>query len=425
MGKYDITISVKKFGPIINTHFHLSSLTLFTGESNLGKSYANYLVYYIFNFFSSKTLDNFIELKFKNKQSTIITVEELQREMNKNVEEFMQNFLRSNSIQCDVEYVINIPNCDLFEIQYTIEELKLSSSTNSDNLLSPTLKVSINGETMYSPLRDIPEIRPHILTSFLSAYIQTHLFGRGYLPMLLPPSRGAFIGLDYTTTNSITKEGDMYRLFLKDFNTSSTIIRPKTTMKYNSFIEKVTGGKLLIEKGEQYIKMANGDKIPLSAAAASIREISPFLFSLQSYMYPARAFCFEEPEAHLHPQMQILVTDIIATSLNDDNIFHITTHSDYILQRINQLIKLNSLRKKNKNKYQQLCKEYGITKNQMIDKDNVSVYYFSKNNEGVSVEELPVSENGIAMKTFFNVVDYITRVEDDLNYFMKASNDED
>lgn len=44
-------IHIEELGPIKNADITLAPVMIFTGASNLGKSYTNFLAYYIFNLF--------------------------------------------------------------------------------------------------------------------------------------------------------------------------------------------------------------------------------------------------------------------------------------------------------------------------------------------------------------------------------------
>ena len=99
--------------------------------------------------------------------------------------------------------------------------------------------------------------------------------------------------------------------------------------------------------------------------------------------------------------MQHQVADLIALCFNKGSIFQITTHSDYFLSRINQLIKLGEIRKNDKGKAQTLCNEFGIPEGAVLDKSKVGVYYFERTGEGkVSVSRLKVTANGIPFASF-------------------------
>jgi len=53
----------------------------------------------------------------------------------------------------------------------------------------------------------------------------------------------------------------------------------------------------------------------------------------------------EEPEAHFHPKAQIEIERLLVMFINMGAKVLVTTHSDYILNEINNCIKLNQLDK--------------------------------------------------------------------------------
>lgn len=79
----------------------------------------------------------------------------------------------------------------------------------------------------------------------------------------------------------------------------------------------------------------------------------------------------EEPEAHLFPEAQKEIVDLISllANLNNNQII-ITTHSPYILASINNLIFADKIGKLHKEKV-----DKKISKKFWIDKNKVGVYF--------------------------------------------------
>ena len=91
----------------------------------------------------------------------------------------------------------------------------------------------------------------------------------------------------------------------------------------------------------------------------------------------------EEPEAHLFPQAQGYITQLIANAYNETveesrlfNSFTITTHSPYILTAFNNLIEAaNVAQSKN---YENLEQLYNVVpKDEIINFNDVSAYFVS------------------------------------------------
>ena len=59
----EFRIHIEELGPIKDADITLAPVMIFTGASNLGKSYTNFLTYYIFNLFSGDRLKDFIRTK--------------------------------------------------------------------------------------------------------------------------------------------------------------------------------------------------------------------------------------------------------------------------------------------------------------------------------------------------------------------------
>ena len=107
----DIKITINEFGPIRNAHITLAPMMIFTGNSNLGKSYVNYLVYYFFSSFTENKLGGLIRGKIKEEaqeQAFLLTEDDIRLWLNRNVQEFMCDFLGDSNLICDVNFVFRL-----------------------------------------------------------------------------------------------------------------------------------------------------------------------------------------------------------------------------------------------------------------------------------------------------------------------------
>lgn len=86
-------------------------------------------------------------------------------------------------------------------------------------------------------------------------------------------------------------------------------------------------------------------------------------------------FIIEEPESHLFPNAQKLITEFIAMAQNNgQNGVFITTHSPYILGTINNLLYANKISSfVNRAELQQI-----VTQNKWISFEKLSAFYIEK-----------------------------------------------
>lgn len=411
----DIKIKINHFGPLNNITLHWAPFMVLTGHSNLGKSYANYLIYYVMSGLLNESFREMLETKMPNSKdygAFLISISEIEAYLNNNVQDYMRSFLGDDILECDVEIYIK---SDVEEFTCRYDKIKIEP-TVSDMTFDDIYSISMNDEKLVN----FP--RFELIIYALNYLIIRSLFGDSeyYIrEILLPPGRGAFVGENYTTKESKSSSMNMYNEYFNDYDISQKkedFVKEENDDIYN-VISKLVGGEFVLEKSKQYIILSTGEKISLTAAASSIKEISPLLLYFLNKKRDNRfSYCLEEPEAHLHPCSQIKIADLIACFLNRGNAFQITTHSDYFLQRINQLIKLGDIRKADEEAFEKLCDERGLLKSSYIDRSKVKAYYFHKNAEGkVEVEDMPLTQDGISYKTFYDITRDLNEREEYIN----------
>jgi len=417
-----IIIDIHKFGPLQEVSFQVAPFMVFTGMSKLGKSYANYLVYYLFtNILDYKERTRLYESLIGKETSGSFTLsgDFLSTYLHDNVTAFMRTLLGDPTIECDVEFLFP----EFGEpLHVTYQEIT-AADKEKDKGINNAVKVSVNGiEEMLSSFFGTA----FAIGRFFLTVLSDRLFENFYSTTLIfPPANGALINTNYSLTSSINPEG-MYGRFLFDNDFCTSIEATEEQSPYLKQIKKITDGDVVTEEDKEFLVLDGGEHVNMSAAASSIKEISPLLFLLKNHPDTNAAICLEEPEAHLHPSMQIQVADLIAECINNGLLFHITTHSDYFMDRLNQLIKLGNIRKKDEATFKEYCAANGLSEKTFLDGDNVKAYFFHRDDETgkVVIEELPVEEGGIPMKTFYETVEKMRKQDeqiDEMLYSLNAS----
>lgn len=135
--------------------------------------------------------------------------------------------------------------------------------------------------------------------------------------------------------------------------------------------------------------------IQMYLASAVVTEITP-LYLLCKYSYAMTELFIEEPEMCMHPKLQTRIARVLVRLCNMGIPVTMTTHSDIIIQHIN-----NMLRVKNSDKKQDLMEKYKIEDQDLLGEEHVGVYQFScLENESSQLVELKAGEMGFETTTF-------------------------
>ncbi|MXV75337.1 AAA family ATPase, partial [Candidatus Poribacteria bacterium] len=83
----------------------------------------------------------------------------------------------------------------------------------------------------------------------------------------------------------------------------------------------------------------------MSHASAMVSELAPLVYLLRHSVQRGELLIIEEPESHLHPDLQTKIAHILARLVRAGVRVLITTHSNYLLQQIGNLIREGELQK--------------------------------------------------------------------------------
>lgn len=84
-------------------------------------------------------------------------------------------------------------------------------------------------------------------------------------------------------------------------------------------------------------------ELPLRQASAMVSELAPVALHLRYLVEPGEVLIVEEPEAHLHPAMQAAFAREVARLVRSGVRLVLTTHSDWFLDQISNLVRLSAL----------------------------------------------------------------------------------
>ena len=88
----------------------------------------------------------------------------------------------------------------------------------------------------------------------------------------------------------------------------------------------------------RYLPQGTNEEIRLSQSSSMVSELAPLVLYLRGLVRPGDTLIIEEPEAHLHPGAQADMAVILARLVRAGVKVIITTHSDWLLQEIGNLV---------------------------------------------------------------------------------------
>lgn len=181
--------------------------------------------------------------------------------------------------------------------------------------------------------------------------------------------------------------------------------------------ERIIKGEMLVsEDGEMQFKYGQ-NIVDLPISSSSSKALGDFLFYLKHHAEAQSMVVVDEPEIHLHPDNQIVLARIFANMVNQGMRVVITTHSDYIIREINNLIMLHSIGKGIK----QEALELGYSADEYLNYQDVCAYLFDREEDHIKVSPLKVSGSGFSVSSIDHVIGRINEISERL-YLALMSN---
>lgn len=412
-----ITITINRLGPIIDSTLELKPFMVFSGHSGLGKSYTAMLVHYVYKLLTDFSLKEFFISQDK-KLNTLkaglaepnegllfqFALADFEDWVNSSCVAYLGEMLGYSGFTADVQvHFTGMPAKYTYYYKYSVVEMSGEMAYFDTVILNETDTVQLPAGNEWGEIPFVLLLRKLLRNTY--EYTLSDTF-------FLPPSRGAFNGISETGRVQVLANQGMYREFLEDYSKLKAglidkQVNPTQVRRYSTLSTSLIEGQLLLKEGELYYQRAEMDQpLPISATASSIKELAPFAFMLQQGVAGQYAILFEEPESHLHPTMQIQVADLLVYLLKEGAYFQITTHSENLLRRLNDLIRLDLLRRKlSEDEYLKFCEENHYRPELTLNPLEVNAYYFKRDTSGKVTVQLQHIDQGIPFDTFRSVLE--------------------
>ena len=445
----NIQIAVENFGPIEKAEIDLRPLTVFVGESNTGKTYLAALIYALQRTFegfaripsphSSILLLKQSRFRFQTEldDETLETLKKLNtHEQSFKFSDFPQ-WLRAHKLRA-------LNNPELFRGRLkrcfnldSVSEL-IRFTGNKGNELKVSLKVSEENQPLWNfemegsgsgitvggkinknmIFRNKNETPSQEILDLDDLAALLHIKGSEISDFYyLPAPRSGIMETRGVIISSLVENAT--RIGLERFHEDATLSGVtadflKQIINYDErrvpsdemsgvakFLEdKVLRGEIEVRRTAagslefRYRPQKSEQTLPMSRSSSMVSELAPLVLFLRGVVQPGDTLIIEEPEAHLHPAAQTKVALTLARLVRAGVRVIITTHSDWLLEQISNLVREGEVMKLGKSKTEPVT---------WLTKEEIGAWWFRT---GKPVTEIPFDYiEGIEPKDYYNVAE--------------------
>lgn len=186
---------------------------------------------------------------------------------------------------------------------------------------------------------------------------------------------------------------------------SASYRRPKPSLGLDRQIEKdILGGSIRVDRSElidypsfNYHPDGWREQLPLMRASSMVSELAPVVLYLRYMVSRDSVLIIEEPESHLHPEMQVAFTRQLAAMVRAGIRVVVTTHSEWVLEELSNLVLASQLSK---------VRRRAISGGRLaLNTDEVGAWVFRKQERprGAIVSELKLNQSGLYSSIFDSV----------------------
>ncbi|MDE0085065.1 MAG: AAA family ATPase [Candidatus Poribacteria bacterium] len=384
----NVHIAVENFGPIEKAEIDLRPLTVFVGENNTGKTYLAALIYALHPSFegSAKWIQPQDEPNLKLGK---IFSHELKECFNlKSVSE-LKRFSDNLSDKLSISLKVCYDSRSALEMDWTCDSkhvgsAKISTVFNEKLEIKETEMLWHRKNEKIQAVYYIPAARRGIMLTY-----------KTFANLLVADK----INFSFERIGISKWISDFLKQIIhydEDRTFSDEMLNIAKALE-----NEVIHGKIVVNRPAKaaypeifYRPQNTKEKLQISHTSSMVSELAPLVLFLRGVVKPGDTLIIEEPEAHLHPKAQTKVAIALAQLVRAGVRVIITTHSDWLLQQIGNLIREGEL-----NKQEQDTSELP----HWLSKEEVGAWWFHTDKP---VEKIPFDRiEGIEPKDYEDVAD--------------------
>jgi predicted ATPase len=380
---------LKNIGAIKNAKIELGELTVICGKNNTGKTYITYSIY---GFFYEKFTLLTKAWAYINELENLSHEEKL-NSLNKQLGKLYSQQLSN---------IFNVNPDEFAHAEFKVHLDNLNNTNNNQDFFdsffeyyedsSSPFIVSAERTGIQLFQKELDKHKNELIKK-LTKTRDINLLEESLARFALPIERNITFARDY---DNIIKSNS----FLKqDSPELVTYIEEMLSIKY----EIIDGHKVVRDKTTNKV-------LPYYMASTSVRALFDLHLWLKHFAEKGDILFIDEPELNLHPENQIKIARLLVNLVNAGIKVFITTHSDYIIKELNNLLMFaNEFPEKSA-----LMKQYSYTLNDILHTQDLKAYITDR--EG-TVSKVETDEYGMIQSGFDEA---IVQIDETSNQIISA-----